>query len=402
MEDRIDDVIILGAGFSYDANVPLLGNFVDVMMRYAYEGKVNGKEISGSDRAILQTAIDIKDELDGYHGRVRFSDRNIEEILSILSYNDIGDDRTTTDKREGFKSAISKVIELSCRVEDNGSLSSFDERGQTIYNKFWKAIFLSYQRTKKFPTIISFNYDLVLERSLLSTLLNPSIYSFKMLNTSVLRLNYYNHNIRDILYEKVKNPNQIDSRNNVTHLKQIEGFFRNNYPELELLKLHGSLNFPIEQSKDLSSFFDISKALLRPLIVPPVANKASVPELERAWRMALTRLSKAKNVTFVGYSLPETDLNVQYFFKAAFGPNKGLNKITVFDPVLWKNNDETERMKQRFKNCFSDEVYKRIEFNPKIPESKSRKRVLAVKPVDPGTTRYFIELVNSYPQNIFY
>lgn len=85
-----DNVIILGAGASVDAGIPLLANFVEKMWEFAITGKHNGKNLSEEDQRIFNEAMKIKNELDGYHGRASFDDRNMEDILSILSFNLIG------------------------------------------------------------------------------------------------------------------------------------------------------------------------------------------------------------------------------------------------------------------------------------------------------------------------
>ena len=66
------------------------------------------------------------------------------------------------------------------------------------------------------------------------------------------------------------------------------------------------------------------------------------------WRKALNKLRNAKNVIFIGYSLPLTDIYMQYFLRAALGPNTDINRIFVFDPILCKNTSSSENMRNRF------------------------------------------------------
>lgn len=86
-----NNVIILGAGFSHDAGIPLLGGFVERMWEFAARKTHNGNPLDAADLEIFEDAIQVKNELDSYHGRAVFDDRNIEDILSILSFNVLGE-----------------------------------------------------------------------------------------------------------------------------------------------------------------------------------------------------------------------------------------------------------------------------------------------------------------------
>ena len=80
-----DNVLILGAGFSYDAGIPLLAGFVKRMWECAIRKSCNGQLLSPDDVEIFENAMKVRNELDGYHGRANFDDRNIEDILEAVS-----------------------------------------------------------------------------------------------------------------------------------------------------------------------------------------------------------------------------------------------------------------------------------------------------------------------------
>ena len=81
-----DTVFILGAGFSYDAGIPLLIGFVDRMLDFAIKEKSSDQPLSPADIEIFKDAMKIRNELDGYHGRANFDDRNIEDLLSNTDF----------------------------------------------------------------------------------------------------------------------------------------------------------------------------------------------------------------------------------------------------------------------------------------------------------------------------
>lgn len=174
-----ENVLILGAGFSCDAGIPMLSNFIERMWEYSMRGAAGDIKLTPDDKSILSEALEIRSEMDGYHGRVAFDDRNIEDILSMLAFNLLGGGASDRKKLKAFTNAISRTIELSCNVKhpgipirpwENGYRAITE--GSEIYRRFWQALFEWRRRGKEIPTIITFNYDLVLERALLQVLTN--------------------------------------------------------------------------------------------------------------------------------------------------------------------------------------------------------------------------------------
>jgi|RhiMetdeSRZDD1v2_1073273.scaffolds.fasta_scaffold111380_3 hypothetical protein len=49
-----DNVLILGAGFSWDAGIPLLGGFVEKMLDYAIRKTCDGKPLDSTDIEIFE------------------------------------------------------------------------------------------------------------------------------------------------------------------------------------------------------------------------------------------------------------------------------------------------------------------------------------------------------------
>ena len=110
------------------------------------------------------------------------------------------------------------------------------------------------------------------------------------------------------------------------------------------------------------------------------------------WTAALEHLRSAKNVVVVGYSLPQTDIYMQYFLKAALGPNLDLNRLIVFDPVLYSTSDGCAEMKHRYESCFSPQLRRRITFDPFVnPPS-----------VQQGTADAFVRKLESEPETLLF
>lgn len=150
-----NNVIILGAGFSHDAGIPLLGGFVEKMWEFAVRRSHNGKPLNGDDLKVFEDAIKVKNELDSYHGRAVFDDRNIEDVLSILSFNVLGGGKGDKDKLNKINRAIARTIELSCSITHPGVSRTGREQpittGPSIYREFWQNLFGFAKRNSEMP-----------------------------------------------------------------------------------------------------------------------------------------------------------------------------------------------------------------------------------------------------------
>jgi hypothetical protein len=394
-----DNVIILGAGFSFDAGIPLLGGFIERMWEYSTRGKAGDAALSEKEKTALLEALEIRRDLDGCHGRVTFDDRNIEDILSMLAFNVLGGGRSESNKLAAFTNAISTTIELACNVKHPGypqnQRFTAVEEGSELYRRFWKCMFNWYGSGKEIPTIITFNYDLVLERSLMQVLINTYYGGYdNRLPFSALTLDYKYRYFSPEHYRVKYTSYGSRERKEGSIIERMESQEENRFANIDLLKLHGSLNYPKSKShleKDPPSLTSITSD---PYILPPVSNKRSNGAGDESWRVALNKLREAKNVVFVGYSLPKTDMYMQFFLKAALGPNQELNRLYVFDPVLWSDNSSSAEMRARFEQCFAEQLRPRIDFNPSIPNR-------SVKELG-GTTAHFIDVLEDDPSSIFF
>ena len=396
-----ENVIILGAGFSYDAGIPMLNNFIERMWEYSIRGVAGGFKLTSEDKIILSEALEIRSEMDGYHGRVAFDDRNIEDILSMLAFNLLGGGASDRNKLKAFTNAISKTIELACNVKHPGiptgprpQYTAISD-GSEIYRRFWKAMFEWHKCGQPLPTIITFNYDLVLERALLQVLTNkyynhhdnPVPFRNISLDYQYKQFPQQNYDVNYIRY------GDFDSKEG-TCLNHSNTEDHHNSAHIELLKLHGSLNFPNAKPKSDDELPSITNVIENPYILPPVSNKQSNGSGNQSWKTALQRLREAKNVVFVGYSLPKTDMYMQFFLKAALGPNQELNKLFVFDPTLWDDSVASNDMKKRYEMCFSEQLRPRIVFKPELshPSYSSFS----------GTTEHFVNIMENNPSSILF
>ncbi len=145
------------------------------------------------------------------------------------------------------------------------------------------------------------------------------------------------------------------------------------------------MNFPREKLT-ASEGLSLIDAMDDPFIMPPVFNKLQGVNRLGMWHRGLKALRSAKNVVIVGYSLPRTDIYMQYFLKSALGPNNQLQKIIVFDPVMAQGGPAAGEMKQRYADCcFSPQLKSRICFHPESLHPHGQ--------YSAGTTSHFLEIM---------
>jgi hypothetical protein len=132
-----------------------------------------------------------------------------------------------------------------------------------------------------------------------------------------------------------------------------------------ILKLHGSVNWmwagispsdPIYCSGKNDSIQEIDNSILdlQPFIVPPTLDKSSFYNnniLKSIWHLAYRHLTTGltKEICIIGFSLPDSDMSIKYFFKEVMSENTD-KELTIY--VI--NTDTTDELKKRYKNVFPE------------------------------------------------
>ncbi|MEX2491199.1 MAG: hypothetical protein WD425_05500 [Nitrospirales bacterium] len=405
-----DNVFILGAGFSYDAGIPLLGGFIQKMRDFASGRK--HKLLSKEDKSLFLEAISIIEELEPYHGRSNFDDRNIEDVLSILTFNYMGGGSRSRNNINIFNKAITRVIELSSLVQDFDFKSDrgclrYSEKGRVqLYLDFWDAILSYFLESGEFPVFITFNYDLVLERSLAQLLTIPEwsvndisipkinlSYSYKPFSEKYLSVVNQNYFIPSV------DPNLVHRGIKLVAEDSLED--QEDAAKLEILKLHGSVNFPRPGIKYKHNHH-LSKPNENPLILPPIFNKTQNNAISKVWARALNVLRSARNCIFVGYSLPRTDVYMSYFLKAALGPNSNLENIHIFDPCIYQNEGGENELIGRYKDCFSPQTQRKMHYRHEPFSNEGFIYNDDFSKLDLGTTKHMIQLLKADSSYLLY
>lgn len=400
MEREIHNVILFGAGASVDAGIPAMAHFIDKMWDLSVRGKVGEEPIADKERQILKEANAVRQDLERYHSRASFDDRNLEDLLSLISFDAMQSESGAKQQYEKLVQAIAVTIELCCRFKYRGGAtpSVLDVGGrQHVYNTFWLTLLQNH--LNNLPAIITFNYDLVLERTLWEAYHRTSDLAGARCPES-MGLRYY-ANQRDMVFYRVPHSYKmslpggaLSGPRDGSHAVLAD----NGKCDVEIpyLKLHGSLNwfdYKTGQNPETEHWHPTG-AVSKPLILPPVFNKLQSQDVSNVWTKALEVLRQAKHLIIVGYSLPRTDIYMQYFLKAAVGPNSNLSRVFVFNPSLWNDSEGAKLMKDRYADCFSAQFKDRIEFHPESIEGHTGIR--------PGTLAHFVGLVDSRSNLLFF
>ncbi len=299
----MDNVVyILGAGFSAPLGLPVMSNFIEKAKDlYA----LDRKKYSHFDKVL--TRIREKLAYVGHYYKTNLD--NIEEVLSILVMEQMVGGGTKKEVEEYIRFLRDVIIyhtpiineleewkrisEGKHRHIDGGKVHGSDFLDQAfqdptnkmrLYRRFLEGLFKSdidakgiEPNDKTRGTLRRFNeIEVVWENS-----------SRDKNNYSVISFNY------DLVLENIADQITKLTGKNVKFNRPGEATISDSP---FLVKLHGSID--------------------NNTIVPPTWNKSLVPEIEMEWKKGFELLAFANQIRIIGYSMPETDSYVHLFIKS--------------------------------------------------------------------------------------
>lgn len=274
MVERV--VYVLGAGASHDAGGPLISDFFS--KNAERNARIHAKYFSSNERFLaLESAYKIwaldtdRPDIEKFFQRVDYQTLIGERFLSQVPARDL--------KPETLHRYL--VWYIGAYVRN----SIADQRKPPAY---YRTFAKSLKRRGKRFALISFNYDLVFERAILTEL--------KELDYKLGRI--YGHKK-----------------------------FCNGVP---LLKLHGSLNWlwcpkceeifvdneSVAHRYPRESCLSRCGGMRQPLIIPPSPQKGEhLKVIQTLWRNAEYLMEEADKIVIVGYSLPDADVAAKELLK---------------------------------------------------------------------------------------
>jgi len=319
-EDRIftdHNVYILGAGFSADAGVPVVKNFL-----YAMRDSLNFLRSEGREweRKAVEDVLIFRKDAASAALRVNLNIEDIEDLFSLAAASQpifAGPSvpqaiAATIDysrhiaKSKLYEAAIAHDFAKPAtwkKKTDGPSDAIYEFPVEDVYAGLITGAACNEGPYAK-NTVITFNYDTVLEESM------------KLWDKKI----WYGFDPDDAELDDKENFSAIESTNTIS-----------------IFKIHGSVNWthpedPEHLIRVCTSYSDIV-ALEKPLIlVPPTWKKGMTGALNSVWNEAVRALSKATRIIIIGFSLPTTDIHIKYLLAAGLQENISLRNIYCFNP----------------------------------------------------------------------
>jgi hypothetical protein len=315
------NLYILGAGFSKNAGLPLIADFLNVM-RDCCEW-LHAKE--GRELAIEAINEVFKFRLKAASAayRIDIDVENIEALFSLASA--ANDERLMNHISIAVAATIDYARQIKEQAGEPGVLSSVLEGSSFTPPEEWNEApsrdepkvyrmptYQAYagiisgrfcqpdsERTRN--TVITFNYDTVLEEALEQIGVNPN-YGLPNANLSM------------------------------EPTKKISD-------SLLILKLHGSVNWLWSEDRSIRirhKYEDTLDAKDQVVLIPPTWHKVFQGALTQIWGKALDAIKAATRIIVVGFSMPKTDIHFKYLMAEGLRENISLREIhfvTVTDGV---------------------------------------------------------------------
>jgi NAD-dependent SIR2 family protein deacetylase len=318
------NVFVVGAGFSAEAGAPVVGTFFEQAMELR---KNPNSGLQPQERDVFQQVFDYRHELESAESKVQIDLDNIEDLFGTVEMaSHLGLNHAETVKRKLIY-VILRTLELTATKRPWGGTIEYsfregpNQRSAVFAGDLYEFFVDVVARRWEPPpitgvaqdSVISLNYDLLLERAMDSRPLAP-------------------------LYEL--SPEVLGQ----------EPAAQSDKRRVRLLKLHGSANWAIcptcrnrvylLRNPDASVLGSSRAAVCKGcggqandrLIVPPTWNKEEHrPLLDSVWKSAADEITAAQRLVIIGYSMPETDKFFQYLLALSLQKNHVLDQVVVVD-----------------------------------------------------------------------
>ena len=314
------NVFIVGAGFSAEAGAPVVRTFFEQAMELWKNPK---SALQPQEIDTFQEVFDYRQELETVESKVQVDLDNIEDLFGTVEMAAQLGYSGALDTKTKLVYVILRTLELTATRKSRGVDYTYRD-GETLRSAVFGGDLYEFfvnvvaRRWEKPPatgiaedTVISLNYDLLLEQAMDQTPLLP---------------------LYDLSPEVIGEDPPGQS-----------GKVR-----LRLLKLHGSANWavcPVCRNRiyglrcseaslvgtsHVPACRDCGGQATTRLIVPPTWNKEEYRMLlNSVWKSAANEIAAAQRLVIVGYSMPETDKFFQYLLALSLQDNRLLDQVVV-------------------------------------------------------------------------
>jgi hypothetical protein len=332
-------VYILGAGASYshsNKEFPLINDIFKVAKKLLVTSLITDINTLNPNYGCVEDYIGNKFNKSIFNIKQKL---NIEDILTNL---EIDIEKTKSNDLQIVRDRIITIILVTFILLDRKS----------VYYKRNSEYFLFFDRLKDNDTIITYNWDLLLDNILDRERIISNIKNIGQVEDGILKKQYLRMLMdlsayRDLSWDRTSAPyEQYNSK----------GYY---------LKLHGSIDWlycPNEDCGLYSKVFPVKNvsgeyliadykchecsSRMKHLIIPPILNKnySSFPFVKKLWNIALEELQSADELVIWGYRLPPTDFYNRWLFRQK---SDKLKKVSIINPECFRKRKNKELRKNK-------------------------------------------------------
>jgi hypothetical protein len=382
------NVFILGAGFSVDAGLPTMKDFMAAMRRTLSWASDNNQKQTRED---ISHVLSLRLSSASAAHRCKINPNNIEDLFSL--YDGLSGEGVNTYNRLKMQRAISATLE-HCMTENRTSGQALSiyippHAKTSLDDKYLSGLLKNRANDKAYVMPLYDAYAVIF-----SNMYSVGNSSKNDIKNSIISFNY--DTLLEESLERIGAKFNIGIASNLdkqissdySHISFDEGF-----PGLQLLKLHGSTNWAISKSdrcetcydihvfKTASELFAAQKPLDQLILEPPTWNKGrSAAILQGLWQKAISAIRTATRIYIIGYSLPQSDMHFKYLMAAGLADNISLEEIVYVNPALG-NETDNQSLRARLFDTFREEH--ELEGTIKLLPGKAQDFILA-----PGGSRH--------------
>lgn len=313
-------LIVLGAGATRGASwaterancqPPLDADFFTQLQRLSY--KKNQDVVEKVLRDIIELhGADFSLTLEQYFSELS----SLLEMGALVPSGGYKKERLTA-MRANLLNAIAAVLEESAGVTTLNSAGRQNAHRCTRHSSLVKALAAK-------DTVLSFNYDCVIDYALKMDAPDrwSARYGYGFPRPSSVK--NYEH------WQAADAPDTLNT-------------------SINLLKLHGSINFPVFKGGD--DTIRLRERVHRQTgnesyeIIPPTMGKdINRPPFNELWKRAEQAIRRARVVCLIGFSFPPTDIHVSALFRNALHDNDSLDRLVIVNP----SRDARQRTRHLF------------------------------------------------------
>jgi len=332
------NVYILGAGFSVEAGLPLMKDFMN-RMRDAQEWLERQAHREQEIEAI-KNVLDFRAEAAAAAYRVPLDLENIEELFSLVAASG------SNELWEQVTIAIAATLEHSSAIALKPELIPVTRLLDTAWEKPPNWLFRHDLKDSYGPQAKGSVYSCPIYELYLGLLCGYFNDGTDDRRDTVISLNY------DTVVEDALSGLGLTYRyadNEMVEWRPRRPWTDVDRRPIAVLKLHGSLNVAARLQRDIDvlqliaypSYQCLRSERQWPILVAPTWQKSFGGYLSAVWQEAVSVLRTATRVVMMGYSVPKTDQHFRYLLAAGLQENISLRRVVIV------NSDDSKEFRQR-------------------------------------------------------